>query len=220
MTRAAVLCGAALVATMATGLAQTAPPPAAAPAPRVTGRAGVQLGYADLTEVDSSRSASGPALAGTFFAERARWYLDATLQYMWLSPKAGAGINAGQWDLRVGYNVIPTLGLEAGLGGRVISPAHAAQDVTTGRVGVRSEIAFARNTAVWGRGAFLVAPRFGDGGDYGLAIELAFGASIGTPDNRVHFRADYEFQRIDRRLGATALPIQLGVGRFGADLRW
>jgi hypothetical protein len=184
----------------------------------VTGHGGVSLAWGDLTEIDSTHSASGPGVGGVFWVERDLWHAEATVNYLWLSPKVGAGYNAGQWDLRVGYEVLPTLAVELGLGGRVISPSNKAQDVTTGRVGVRPELTFAKHTAVWGRAAFLIAPRFNGGGDYGLAVELGLGASIATPDDRFRFRTDYEFQRIDRRLGATALPIQFAVAKFGAEM--
>lgn len=209
----------ASVAGLALALAACLPRGVAAQQ-HLSGNAGVQMLWADLTEVDSTRSANGPGIGASAWAAYDRWHAELALSYAWLSPRAGASFKAGQWDLRVGYAVIPTLSLEAGVGGRVISPQGAAQDVTTGRIGVRPEIHFARNTSVWGRGAFLVAPRFSGNGDYGLAVELGVGAGIATPDDRFRLRVDYEFQRIDRRIGTTALPIQLAVAKLGAELHW
>lgn len=186
-------------------------------------RASLAIVGANLTEVDSSRSASGPGAAALIWLRRDRWHFEATASYASLSPGQGTSYGATQWDLRLGYALTPSLALEAGLGARAISPDTRATAVRAWRIGVRPEMHFARQSAVWGRGAFLIAPRFnGAGGDYGLAVELGLGAAIGLggPDGRFRLRADYDFQRIDRRNGGTALPIQLGVMRLGVDAAW
>ena len=64
--------------------------------------------------------------------------------------------------------------------------------------------------------------RFSGGGEAGLSVELGFGAAVGTPNGRVRVRADYEFQRIDRKVFPAdveyKVPVQTQVGRLGLEV--
>ena len=105
-----------------------------------------------------------------------------------------------------------------GAGRRLIRPRFAAQDVGVARAGILSEIPLSALGSVWGRGAYLLAPKFSGGGTAGLAVELGFGAGLGTRNGRFRFRVEYEFQRIDRSVNDVAVPIQTSLARIGADL--
>ena len=44
------------------------------------------------------------------------------------------------------------------------------------------------------------------------------GAGLGTASGRVRGRVEYEFQRIDRSVSGTAVPIQLSLAKLGFDV--
>ena len=65
------------------------------------------------------------------------------------------------------------------------------------------------------RGAYLVDPRFSGGGSSDLAFEFQLGDGIGTANKRFRFHVEYEFQRIDRKVGSSDVPIQMSLARAG-----
>jgi len=54
-------------------------------------------------------------------------------------------------------------------------------------------------------------------GSADLAIEFQLGVGLGTANKRFRFHAEYEFQRIDREVGANDVPIQLSLARVGVS---
>jgi hypothetical protein len=131
---------------------------------------------------------------------------------------AGAAFDLLQGDLRISYAFVPSIAVEVGSGRRVVDPEFATQDVGLTRFGVRSEIALNRLSSVWARGAYLLNPRFNGGGSADLAVELGLGVGVGTANGRIRGRAEFEFQRMDRAVGTTNVPIQMAVGRLGVDV--
>lgn len=123
-----------------------------------------------------------------------------------------------QGDVRVSFSVARSLAVEVGGGRRSIDPEFTAQDVSHGRIGILSEVPLSRLGSVWGRGAYLISPRFNGGGEAGLGLELGFGAGIGTANGRFRLRVEYDFQRIDREVASVKVPIQLTVAKVGLDL--
>lgn len=120
-----------------------------------------------------------------------------------------------QVDLRIGYALTPFFSLEAGGGRRYIEPDLAAQEVGLFRAGVFSENQLNRLASVWVRGAYLLGPQFSGGGSADLAFEFGLGVGIGTANGRIRFHAEYEFQRIDRRVGNDEVPLQVSLARTG-----
>jgi len=183
-------------------------------------RVGVHAVALTYAEIRGSDRATGGGIGGQISLRRGRFGADLSGYSARLDSADGGGkafsLLAG--NARVHYRVAGALAIEAGVGRRSVDPDFAAQDVGFGRVGVLSEIALSRIGGVWGRGAYLIAPRFSGGGSAGLALELGIGAGIGTANGRFRARVEYEFQRIDRTVNGTAVPIQLSLAKLGVDV--
>jgi hypothetical protein len=172
------------------------------------------------TEISKDRRVEGGGIGGLVSVRLGRFGLDlsghvARLDSVGGGPKAFDEL-AG--DVRVSYRVAQAFAFEVGAGRRIVDPTFAAEDVGLGRAGILSEIPLSSIGSVWGRGAYLLAPKFSGGGSAGLAVELGFGAGIGTRNGRFRFRAEYEFQRIDRTVNNTDVPIQVSTGKVGFDV--
>ncbi len=50
-----------------------------------------------------------------------------------------------------------------------------------------------------------------------MAFEFQLGVGLGTANKRFRFHAEYEFQTIDREVGANDVPIQLSLARVGVS---
>ncbi|NIM47763.1 MAG: hypothetical protein GTN62_00240 [Gemmatimonadales bacterium] len=176
-------------------------------------------------EVKKEKGADGTGFGGVTELRVGRLHFEAKVYHAQLSPWLESDtveFKATQLDIRVSFRVAPGIALEAGGGRRWIRPELAAQEVGFIRLGAVSENQVARIASVWVRGAYLVRPQFGGGGEAGLAVELGLGAGVGTANGRFRVRAEYEFQRIDRRSYPQGLeikvPIQMAVARFGVEL--
>jgi hypothetical protein len=202
--------------SLATALVLAAGPQVQAQTVRL-GVHAIGLTYAEIRAADR---VSGAGVGGTLRVRLGRLGADLSGYTARLASADGGGkaftLLAG--DARVHYRVARGLAFEVGWGRRQASPEFAAQDVGFGRAGILSELDLSRIGGVWGRGAYLIAPKFSGGGSAGLALELGVGAGLGTANGRVRGRVEYEFQRIDRTVGGTAVPIQLSLAKLGVDI--
>lgn len=127
----------------------------------------------------------------------------------------GTDFDFVQIDVRAAFLVSQFLAVEVGGGRRSVEPAFATQEVGVIRVGVLSENRLNRLAMVWVRGAYLVNSRFSGGGESDLGFEFGLGVGLGTANGRFRIHSEYEFQRIDRQVAATDVPIQLSLVRTG-----
>lgn len=190
-----------------------------APAPLVgqTVNIGARVARMNYQEISDDRTADGWGAAGSGQIRLGRFGLAATILYVPLSPTGGPSddFDLLQLDLRASYAFTPFLSAEIGGGRRFIDPDFVAQEVGLIRVGLRSENRVTNLASFWLRGAYLFASRFTGGGSADLAFELGLGVGVGTPNGRFRVQSEYEFQRIDREVGGTDVPIQTGVASFG-----
>jgi hypothetical protein len=192
-----------------------------------TVRVGVHAVSATLDEVKKEKRADGEGFGGTLQIRFGKILFEASGYQTEMSPSQesdSVDFKARQFDVRLSYRLATAVAVEVGGGRRFIDPELAAQDVGFVRIGVLSENQIARIANVWIRGAYLVAPKFSGGGESGLSVELGFGAGVGTTNGRFRVRADYEFQRIDRRIFPEPaqlelkVPIQIAVARLGVEV--
>lgn len=183
-------------------------------------RVGVHVVGLTHTEITSARRAEGAGIGGQISARFGRFGVDLSGHAARMDSVDGGPklYDLYQGDLRVSYRVATGLALEIGAGRRLIAPDFAAEEVGLARAGILSEIPLTAIGGVWARGAYLIAPQFSGGGSAGLAVELGFGAGLGTRNGRFRFRAEYEFQRIDRSVNDVDVPIQTSVGKVGVDV--
>jgi hypothetical protein len=128
-------------------------------------------------------------------------------------------VDVRQGDVRVSYAVAPAIALQIGASRRQMDPEFVLQDVGFIRVGIRSENPLSRIARVWVRGAYLAAPKFNGGGSAGFSFEIGLGTWVGSPNGRFGVRAEYDFQKIGREIGATdQAPIQVMVARLGVQV--
>ncbi len=174
---------------------------------------GVSLTYQEVRE---GRSSTGQGAGAGLEVRIGRFRLDARGYQADVTPDSGgASYQFRQVDVRVSFAVNDLLALEVGGGRRYVDPEFATQEVGIIRIGVLSENKINRLADVWVRGAYLANPRFSGGGSSDLAFEFQLGVGIGTANKRFRFHAEYEFQRIDRQVGSTDVPIQMSLARAG-----
>lgn len=193
--------------------------PAAAPAQTV--RFGLQGVGVTYSEINQGRRAEGGGVGGTFSLRWRRFLLDASGMKARMNPKGSAGgpsFDLLEGDVRLSYAFAPGFAVEVGGGRRAVTPEFATQSVGVVRLGLWSEIALNRISSIWARGAYLVNSRFDGGGSANLAVELGLGASVGTANGRFRGRTDFEFQRIDRKVGTAAVPLEMAVGKLGLEI--
>ena len=176
---------------------------------------GIALTYQEVRDGRISTGSGGGA--GIELALK-RFRLDIRAYTAKVEGEAGSTFDLVQADVRAGFFVNQFLAIEVGGGRRYIDPEFATQEVGVIRVGVLSDNRLNRFANVWVRGAYLVDSRFSGGGDSDLAFELGLGAGLGSANGRFRAHAEYEFQRIDRRVGTGDVPIQMSVARLGVAL--
>jgi hypothetical protein len=121
-------------------------------------------------------------------------------------------------DVRLLYDLAPTVAAEVGFTHRAIDPEFAAQDLGTFTVGLRAKNQLARVAAIQVRAAYLVAPEFSGGGSAPLAFELGLGTTIGPDNGHWRFQFAYDFQRLDRKVNDLDSPIQVTMARVGLEV--
>jgi hypothetical protein len=181
-----------------------------------------QVVIVNHSEVSSDFEFRGVGFGGALGVQRGRFQLDVQAFSAKANPRnpevASQGFTVKEFDLRATYTVVPAIGVQLGASGRRATPDFAAQDVGFFRIGLISDNRLARLARVWVRGAYLLAPRFSGGGSAGFAFEIGVGTWIGTPDGRWGLRAEYDLQRIDRTVAGAGVPIQMLVGKVGAQV--
>jgi hypothetical protein len=167
-------------------------------------------------EVREGREATGTGGGGGVELRVGRFRLDARAYAAQLEPDSGgSSYDFKQIDVRVSFAVHRLLSLEVGGGRRYVDPEFATQEVGVIRIGVLSENQLTRLADVWVRGAYLADPRFSGGGSADLAFEFQLGVGIGTANKRFRVHFEYEFQRIDREVASSKVPMQLSLARAG-----
>lgn len=172
-------------------------------------------------EVDNALKATGfGAAAGVEFSV-ADLRVDVSAYRSWLDPDDFAleSFSILQADVRVRYDLTPTVAAEVGAGRRYTDPVLAAQDVGLFRVGLRAGTGLASIAQIWGRGAYLLAPQFSGGGSAPFAFEIGLGALLGGVTSSVRARVEYTFERLDRSVNSLDAPIQMSVARVGVEWR-
>jgi len=181
-----------------------------------------QITWVSHDEIDERLEQSGFGFGASVGVTRGRWAVDVDAVRASLEPVPNAGPSASfrltQLDLRASYKVVPAVAVLIGASRRWISPEFAAPDVGFVRLGLLTQTAVTRQARVWVRGAYAVAPHFNGGGSAGLALEIGLGTWIGTATGRYGLRVEYEFQRLDRSVNGSAVPIQTAVARAGVQL--
>jgi hypothetical protein len=181
-----------------------------------------QVAWVSHDEIDESLEQSGFGIGASIGVSRARWAVDLEAVRASLDPAADAGPSESfrltQLDLRASYRVVPAVALLIGASRRWISPEFAAPDVGFVRLGLLTETAVTRQAKVWARGAYAVAPHFNGGGSAGLALEIGLGTWIGAASGRYGLRVEYDFQRLDRTVNGTSVPVQMTVAKAGLQL--
>ncbi|MDH3458284.1 MAG: hypothetical protein OER90_15690 [Gemmatimonadota bacterium] len=183
-------------------------------------RVGVHAVGVDHSEINDARRVVGGGVGGLLSVRIGRFGLDVSGHMASLDSADGGGdaFKVLQGDVRLNVLLARGFAIEVGGGRRAIDPDFAATEVGLGRVGILSELPISSAGGFWGRAAYLVAPQFDGGGDAGLAFEVGFGAGFGTRNGRFRVRVEYEFQRIDRKVNLSEVPIQVSVGKLGLDV--
>lgn len=176
----------------------------------------VAMTYRDQTE---DREADGVGVGGVVALQVGRFGIEATGWHVNLDPDASdlESFDMLQGDVRVSFLVASGFALEVGAGRRDIDPEFATQDVGYGRIGILSERPLASIARIRVRGAYLIAPSFNGGGDANFSLEIGLGVTIGTPNGRFRFRAESEFQRMDREVNGIEVPIQVTLAKLGVE---
>ena len=170
-------------------------------------------------EQGTERSADGFGYGGAVVVQVSRVTLEASgyrasLETEW---DASDEFDVLQGDVRLSVLVYAPFALEVGVGRRRIDPELSAPGVGWYRFGGTATTPLTHLAQITLRGAYLV-PEFDGGGDAGFSIEVGLGAAVGTANGRLRVRAEYEFQRMDRRVNDVGLPLQVTVARVGFDV--
>jgi len=172
---------------------------------------------ATYQEIADHHDALGAGVGGGMGLRIKRFRVDVRAYTVSMNPDSAtfASYRFTQLDIRAGYQITPLLALELGGGRRYVTPEFSAQEVGYTRVGILSENALNKLATVWVRGAVLPEPRFSGGGSAELAFEFSLGIGVGTANRRFRFHAEYEFQRMDRSIGESSVPLQVSLARTG-----
>ena len=122
---------------------------------------------------------------------------------------------ATQLDARIGVDLAAGFAAEVGVMKRTVNPELSAQEMGAGRIGIRYSKQIGPGAMVGLRGNYLVAAKFTGEGTAGLAFELGLLASVGPQSGRYRFTMDYGFQRVDRKVSNTSVPIEQSLVKVG-----
>lgn len=176
---------------------------------------------ASNAEVDRVREARGFGLGADVGAGLGRWRLEVRGSTASLHADFAIQPDYAVNELAVlgSYRWRPALALQVGAARRFTSPDFAAQDVGLLKVGLLVETHLSSLARVRLSGAYLPVTRFSGGGGSNLAMELGFGLSLGPTAGRVTGVIEYEYQRLDREVNGSAVPIRYSVARVGLAAR-
>jgi hypothetical protein len=172
------------------------------------------------TEINENFSSEGVGAAGSLILRWRRLGLEVNGLKVALEPDSAdlEPFDVLQWDVRFSFWLAPIAAIEISRFNREMDPEFAAPEVGAVRVGFVSEYPLARIASVRASGAYLVEPQFNGGGESGLAVEIGLGVAIGTANGRLRFKAESNFQRIDRDIGGREAPVQVTQARLGLEL--
>jgi len=183
-------------------------------------RVGIHSVAMTHTEIDGTYSTEGVGVAGSLGLRWRRFGVEGMLFRTEMKPDSTNIIpyDVVQWDVRFSYWLASVVGIEISRFGRRLDPEFAGPDVGAVRIGFVSEYPLARIASVKARGAYLVDPKFIGGGESGLAVEIGLGVAVGTANGRFRFKAESDFQRIDREVNGLDAPVQVTQARLGVEL--
>lgn len=180
---------------------------------------GVQGALGDYREVSTNLRYSGGGIGGSLTLRVGRLSAEGALTRLNYDPRdasaALAKFTATQIDARLGVDVSGGLTAEVGLLRRTIDPELTAQEMGAARIGVRYSKVIGPGATVGVRGNYLAGAKFTGEGSAGLAFELGLLVGVGPQNGRYRLTADYSFQRIDRKVGDSPVPIQQSLVRLG-----
>ncbi len=180
---------------------------------------GVQGALGDYREVSSNLRYRGGGGGAMVWLRFKRFSAEGSFSRVSYDPRdANSGLasfKATQLDARVGVDVAAGFTAEAGVLKRTVNPDLAAQEMGAGRIGVRYAKQIGPGALVGLRGNYLVGAKFTGEGTAGLAFELGLLASVGPQSGRYRFTMDYGFQRVDRKVNNTSVPIEQSLVKLG-----
>lgn len=204
MKRALVMGGLVVVVAAAAATAQTV-------------SLGVQGALGDYREVSPNLRYRGAGGGLTLWLQWNRLSAEGSVSRVnYDSKNSGVtSFKATQMDARLGVDVAGGLTAEFGVMKRTVDPELSAQEMGAGRIGVRYSKLIGPGATVALRANYLVGAKFTGEGTAGLAFELGLLASVGPQNGRYRFTMDYGFQRIDRKVGGTPVPIEQSLVKLG-----
>jgi len=206
MKRALVMLGLLAVAT-------------AVAAPAQTVSLGVQGALGDYREVSSNLHFRGTGVGATLWLRVHRLSAEGSFSRVSFDPRdqnSGlTGFKATQLDARLGVDVAAGFTAEVGVLKRTVDPELTAQEIGAARIGVRYSKLIGPGATVALRGNYLAGAKFTGEGSAGLAFELGLLVSVGVQNGRYRFTMDYGFQRIDRKVSNTSVPIEQSLVKLG-----
>lgn len=180
---------------------------------------GLHGALGDYREVSSNLRYQGGGFGGSLALHVGRFSAEGAVTRVSYTPhdrNAGLeGFKSTQIDGRFGVDIAGGLTAEFGVLRRTIDPALAAQEMGAARIGVRYTKVVGPGATIGLRGNYLAGAKFTGAGSAGLAFELGLFASVGPQNGRVRGTADYGFERIDRKVGSSKVPIQQSLVRLG-----
>lgn len=206
MNRAWVVGGLLVVATAAAARAQTV-------------SIGLQGALGDYREVSSNlryRGAGGGATLWLQFKKLSAEVSGSLVSYDPRDKNSGlTSFKATQLDARLGFDLAAGFTAEVGVMKRTVDPELSAQEMGAARIGVRYVKQIGPGASVGLRGNYLAGAKFTGAGTAGLAFELGLLASVGPQNGRYRFTMDYGFQRVDRKVSNTSVPIEQSLVKLG-----
>jgi hypothetical protein len=173
------------------------------------------------TEVSEQRRARGVGAGATAEFALGHMRVAAGIERAWLDTGADTlgTFDLTTVDVRVGWALTPWLIVESGGGRRSAAPVELAEDYGFIRTGLRFETPLAAISTMWVRGGLLPAVRFNGGGQTGVAVEVGFGLTVGSPTSRLGGRIEYDMQRVGRTVTGLDAPVLLETARVGVVVR-
>ena len=206
MKRASVIAGVLAVIASAPGAAQTV-------------SIGLQGALGDYREVSSNLKYHGAGGGATLWVHYNRFRVEGSASRVSYDPRdQNAGLTsfkATELNARLGVDLAAGFTAEVGAMKRTVDPELSAQEMGAGRIGVLYSKLIGPGATVGLRGNYLIAAKFTGAGTAGLAFELGLLASVGAPNGRYRFTMDYGFQRVDRKVSGTSVPIEQSLVKLG-----
>lgn len=184
-----------------------------------TASLGVQGALGDYREVTSNLHYTGVGGGLSLALRVGRLSAEGSAVRINYDPKNSslglASFKMTEFDGWLGYDVGAGVTAEVGLLRHNVDPALTAQEMDAARVGLRYSKALGPGATVALRGNYLAGAKFTGGGSAGLAMELGLLVSAGPQNGHFRVNGEFGFQRVDRKVGGVAVPIQQSLVRVG-----